>query len=248
MTGSTPPHPVLDKYYPSDADRQSFVGTLFDGAARHYNRIGTMLDLGSGPWYRRWALRRAGLRPGMRLLDVATGTGLVARGAVRTLGEPGRVVGVDPSRGMLREARKALASPLVQGRAEALPFRDDLFDMLSMGFALRHVPDLEAAFREYRRVLKPGGRVVLLEVSRPRSRVSRWLIRVHLQHILPLMARISTRSQPAQLLMKYYWDTIDRCVPPETILEVLRRGGFVDVNRGTLFGFLSEYSASKPSP
>ena len=248
MTGSTPPHPVLDKYYPSDADRQSFVGTLFDGAARHYNRIGTMLDLGSGPWYRRWALRRAGLRPGMRLLDVATGTGLVARGAVRTLGEPGRVIGVDPSRGMLREARKALASPLVQGRAEALPFRDDLFDMLSMGFALRHVPDLEAAFREYRRVLKPGGRVVLLEVSRPRSTISRWLIRVHLQHILPLMARISTRSQPAQLLMKYYWDTIDRCVPPETILEVLRRGGFVDVNRGTLFGFLSEYSASKPSP
>ena len=248
MTGSTPPHPVLDKYYPSDADRQSFVGTLFDGAARHYNRIGTMLDLGSGPWYRRWALRRAGLRPGMRLLDVATGTGLVARGAVRTLGEPGRVVGVDPSRGMLREARKALASPLVQGRAEALPFRDDLFDMLSMGFALRHVPDLEAAFREYRRVLKPGGRVVLLEVSRPRSPVSRWLIRVHLQHILPLMARISTRSEPAQVLMKYYWDTIDRCVPPETILEVLRRGGFVDVNRGTLFGFLSEYSASKPSP
>ena len=246
MTGSTPPHPVLDKYYPSDADRQSFVGTLFDGAARHYNRIGTMLDLGSGPWYRRWALRRAGLRPGMRLLDVATGTGLVARGAVRTLGEPGRVVGVDPSRGMLREARKVLASPLVQGRAEALPFRDGLFDMLSMGFALRHVPDLEAAFREYRRVLKPGGRVVLLEVSRPRSPVSRWLIRVHLQHILPLMARISTRSEPAQVLMKYYWDTIDRCVPPETILEVLRRGGFVDVNRATLFGFLSEYSASKP--
>src|SRR6185369_16271233 len=226
MTGSTPPHPVLEKYYPSDADRQSFVGALFDGAARHYNRIGTMLDLGSGPWYRRWALR----------------------GAVGILGEPGRVVGVDPSRGMLREARKALSSPLVQGRGEALPFRDDLFDMLSMGFALRHVPDLEAAFREYRRVLKPGGRLVLLEVSRPRSPLSRWLIRVHLQHILPLMARISTRSQPAQLLMKYYWDTIDRCVPPETILEVLRRGGFVDVNRGTLFGFLSEYSASKPSP
>ena len=247
MTESTPPHPVLEKYYPSDADRQSFVGALFDGAARHYNRIGTMLDLGSGPWYRRRVLRRAGLRPGMRLLDVATGTGLVARGAVRTLGDPGRVIGVDPSRGMLQEARKALSGPLVQGRAEALPFRADLFDMLSMGFALRHVPDIEVAFREYRRVLKPGGRLLLLEVSRPHSPVSRWLIRVHLQHILPLMARISTRSLPAQLLMKYYWDTIDRCVPPETILEVLRRGGFVDVNRGTLFGCLSEYSASKPS-
>jgi demethylmenaquinone methyltransferase/2-methoxy-6-polyprenyl-1,4-benzoquinol methylase len=62
------------------------------------------------------------------------------------------------------------------------------------------------------------------------------------------MARISTRSQPAQLLMKYYWDTIDRCVPPETILEVLRRGGFADVNRRTFFGFLHEYSAAKPHP
>jgi demethylmenaquinone methyltransferase / 2-methoxy-6-polyprenyl-1,4-benzoquinol methylase len=246
MTASTPPHPVLEKYYPSEADRQSFVDALFDGAARHYDRVGRMLDLGLGPSYRRGALRRAGLRPGMRLLDVATGTGLVAHGAAGILGEPGRVIGVDPSRGMLREARKALAGPLVQGRGEALPFRDDLFDMLSMGFALRHVADLEVAFREYRRVLKPGGYLVLLEVSRPRSRLSRRLIRVHLQHILPLVARISTRSEPAQLLMKYYWDTIDRCVPPETILEVLRRGGFVDVHQRMLFGFLSEYSAAKP--
>lgn len=247
MTASIPPHPVLEKYYSSAADRQSFVGALFDGAARYYNRVGQMLDLGSGSWYRRQALRRAGLRPGMRLLDVATGTGLVAHGAANILGEPGWVIGVDPSRGMLREARKALSGPLVQGRAEALPFRDDLFEMLSMGYALRHVADLEVTFREYWRVLKPGGRLLLLEVSRPPSPVSRWLIRAHLQHILPLIARISTRSGPAQLLMRYYWDTIDRCVPPEAILEILRRRGFVDVDRRVLFGFLSEYVAAKPA-
>jgi demethylmenaquinone methyltransferase/2-methoxy-6-polyprenyl-1,4-benzoquinol methylase len=247
MTESTPPHPVLEEYYSTAADRESFVGALFDGAARYYNRIGQLLDLGSGPWYRRQALRRAGLRPGMRLLDVATGTGLVAHGAASVLGEPRRVIGVDPSRGMLREARKALASPLVQGRAEALPFRDGLFDMLSMGFALRHVPDLEVAFDEYRRVLKPGGRLLLLEVSRPPSRTSRWLIRTHLQYILPFMMRISTRSEPARLLMKYYWDTIDRCVPPEAIMEALRRRGFIGVERRALLGFLSEYVATRPA-
>jgi demethylmenaquinone methyltransferase / 2-methoxy-6-polyprenyl-1,4-benzoquinol methylase len=246
MTESTPPHPVLEQYYSTAADRQSFVGALFDGAATYYNRIGQMLDLGSGPWYRRQALRRAGLRPGMRLLDVATGTGLVAHGAAGVLGEPRGVVGVDPSRGMLREARKALAGPLVQGRAEALPFRDDYFDMLSMGFALRHVADLEVAFREYWRVLKRGGRLLLLEVSRPSSPVSRWLIRTHFQHLLPLMARITTRSGPAQLLMKYYWDTIDRCVPPKAIVEVLGRRDFVDIERRVLFGFLNEYVATKP--
>ena len=116
MTQSTPPHPVLEKYYPSAADRQAFVGALFDGAARHYNHIGQMLDLGSGPVPPPGS-SPCGPRPGMRLLDVATGTGLVAQGGVAILGdrrgdrrrsEPGDAAG----------GRKALAGPLVQGRAE----------------------------------------------------------------------------------------------------------------------------------
>jgi demethylmenaquinone methyltransferase/2-methoxy-6-polyprenyl-1,4-benzoquinol methylase len=162
------------------------------------------------------------------------------------VGDPRRVIGIDPNNGMLREARTALASPLVRGRAEILPFRSDTFDMLSMGFALRHVEDLEVAFREYRRVLKPGGRVLLLEVSRPRSRVMRWVIRNHFQRVLPWLTRITTRSEPAELLMKFYWDTIDQCVPPETILDVLRRNGFVDVKRRVYCDFMSEYVAAKP--
>jgi demethylmenaquinone methyltransferase/2-methoxy-6-polyprenyl-1,4-benzoquinol methylase len=109
------------------------------------------------------------------------------------------------------------------------------------------VSDLDTAFEEYRRVLKPGGRLLLLEVSRPPSGVTRGLIRVHFQHVLPWLTRLGTRSEPAQLLMKYYWDTIDRCVPPETILDVLRRSGYVDVERRVFFGFLSEYVAAKPS-
>lgn len=242
---STPPHPVLDRYYRSDGDREAFVTELFDGAARHYERAGRALDLGSGRWYRRRALLRAGLRPGMRFLDVATGTGLVAGGAARVLGAPGRVVGVDPSRGMLGEARKALSGPLVQGRAEMLPFSDGSFDMLSMGFALRHVTDLGVAFREYLRVLRPGGRILLLEVSRPASRVVRGMVRTYLQRVLPLIMRVTTGSPPAELLMKYYWDTIDRCVPPETILEVLGRTGFVQVRRHVLAGVLSEYVGEK---
>jgi demethylmenaquinone methyltransferase/2-methoxy-6-polyprenyl-1,4-benzoquinol methylase len=247
VTEPTPPHPVLKEYYPSAADRQGFVTELFDGCARYYNHVGRMLDLGSGPGYRKWAARRAGLGPGMRLLDVATGTGLLARGAATVVGKSGRVIGVDPSRGMLQEAQKALpSSPLVQGRAEELPFRDAAFDMLSMCFALRHVPDLDVAFQEYCRVLKPGGRVLVIEVSRPTSRILRAMFRIHLQRIMPLLARITTGSQPAELLMKFYWDTVDQCVPPETILEALGRNGFVDVDRLLLWGFMSEYRAAKP--
>jgi demethylmenaquinone methyltransferase/2-methoxy-6-polyprenyl-1,4-benzoquinol methylase len=140
------------------------------------------------------------------------------------------------------------SGPLVQGRAEEIPLRDDVFDMLSMGFALRHVATLEIAFAEYRRVLKPGGRLLLLEVSRPRSAVIRWAIRIYFQQVLPLIIRIGTGSPDARLLMKYYWDTIDECVPPAMILAALRHTGFVEVQHRVVGGCLSEYVAVKPLP
>lgn len=248
MPTTTRPHPVLDRYYPRENERDSFVAALFDGAARYYDRVGHVLAFGSGPFYRRNALWRAGLRPGMTLLDVATGTGQVARAATRILRDPDRVVGLDPSAGMLREARRAHAGPLVRARAEAMPLRGDRFDMLSMGFALRHVATLETAFAEYRRVLKPGGRLLLLEVSRPRSAASRWVMRVYFQRVLPWLIRIATRNPHAPLLMEYYWDTIAECVPHAAILAALRQTGFVDVQHRMFGGCISEYVARKPLP
>jgi demethylmenaquinone methyltransferase / 2-methoxy-6-polyprenyl-1,4-benzoquinol methylase len=239
---------VLTRYYGSEDDRARFITTLFDRAARHYDWVGHLLAFGSGPYYRRRTLAQAGLRPHMKLLDVATGTGQVARAATRILGDGRGVVGLDPSAGMLREARRVHAGPLVQGRAEEIPVRDDVFDMLSMGFALRHVTTLERAFAEYRRVLKPGGRLLMLEISRPESRAIRWAIGIYFQQILPLIIRIGTRSPDARLLMTYYWDTIDECVPPAMILAALRQAGFVDVQHCLRGACLSEYVARKPAP
>jgi demethylmenaquinone methyltransferase/2-methoxy-6-polyprenyl-1,4-benzoquinol methylase len=241
------PHPVLEKYYAREADRTPFVGALFDGAAPYYEWMGAIMSLGSEHYYRRLALRRGGVAPGMKLLDVATGTGLLARAALRVVGHSGAVVGVDPSRGMLLEqSRRGAVVRLVQGRAEALPFENARFDALTMGFALRHVADLGVTFREYLRVLKPGGRVVILEVSRPSSALTRWLFRVYLCRVAPLLARLRTRNPHAAMLMRYYWDTIDECVPPGVILDVLRQSGFEDVERRLTAGLLSEYRGTKP--
>jgi demethylmenaquinone methyltransferase/2-methoxy-6-polyprenyl-1,4-benzoquinol methylase len=247
MATPTAPHPVLKKYYAHEGDKQPFVTALFDRTARYYDRVCGVGSLGSGQFYRRYVLRHYGLGRGMKLLDVATGTGLVARAAVGILREPGNVVGLDPSGGMLREARKTLAVPLVQGIVEKLPFGDDGFDFLAMGYALRHMADLGVALGECRRVLKPGGRLLLLEVSRPRSALGRWLTRVYFEKVLPQVTRLSTRSAQAELLMRYYWDTIVECVPPETILEVLRASGFVGVGRRVRAGVFSEYVGVKPA-
>ncbi|PWU22326.1 MAG: hypothetical protein C5B48_10205 [Candidatus Rokuibacteriota bacterium] len=245
--GSTAPHPALTTYYDREGDRESFVTELFDGAAAHYDWVCRVMTLGSGQSYRRQALRRAGLGRGMRLLDIGTGTGLLARSALSTLGPPGLVIGIDASHAMLQQALKALPMPVVQGKAAALPFSRDFFDVVSIGYALRHVGDLAAAFRECLRVLKPGGRLVILEISRPRSPVSLWAIRVYLQKVVPAITRIGTRSAYARLLTRYYWDTIAACVPPETILDVLRQAGFVGVERHVIGGVFSEYGAGKPS-
>ena len=160
------PHRHLPEFYASQEQRPEFVMRLFDNTARYYDRISGVLSFGSCKAYRKMALRRAGLVPGMCLLDVATGTGLAA-GAALSLGlPPSDIVGLDPSIGMLRENQKLRPVNLVQARGENLPFADNSFDFISMGYALRHVEDLGVLFREFRRVLKPGGRILIMEISR----------------------------------------------------------------------------------
>src|SRR5262245_28828195 len=115
--------PTLTNYYPSEDQRQRFVNDLFDRGAPFYDRVVDWMSLGSGRSYRGRALRLAGLRPGMALLDVATGTGLVAAAATAIVGPAGRVLGLDPSRGMLGDLRKRVAVPVVQSMGQELPFR-----------------------------------------------------------------------------------------------------------------------------
>ena len=246
MSGSPlPPHPTLGRYYQEDSERAAMVRDLFDEGAPDYEWICRVMSLGTGGHYRRQALIDAGFRPGMRLLDVATGTGPVLRAAIEASEGKGLVVGLDPSRGMLNECRRHCAAPLHQGRGEALPFRDATFDMVSMGYGLRHVPDLRGLFAEYRRVLKPGGRVLILEISQPRSAVGRWLNKQYLRNCVPFLARFGSRGPAASRMMEYFWDTIEACVLPETILGTLADAGFVTANRSVTGGIFSAYTARK---
>jgi demethylmenaquinone methyltransferase/2-methoxy-6-polyprenyl-1,4-benzoquinol methylase len=149
---------------------------------------------------------------------------------------------------MLEVARTKLPATFVLGRAEALPFPDNSFDFLTMGYALRHVTSLETTFREYQRVLKPGGKLLIMEVTKPAGTVSGFCFRVYFRHLYPGLTRLFTRSADARDMMHYYWETMDACVRPESVLEALRAAGLAEVNRRVQLGLFSEYTAVKPTP
>lgn len=244
------PHRPLTRYYRDEGERAGFVRGLFDATAPDYDRIERLLALGSGSWYRRQALRRAGLQRGMRVIDIGTGTGLTAREAAVISGDGALVTGVDPSVGMMASARLPAGVRLVEGRAESIPLPDGGFDFLSMGYALRHIGDFAAACREFHRVLRPGGRVCLLEITRPDGRLGTLLLKGYMKGVVPALAALFGRRRQTALLWRYYWDTIEHCAPPERILATLESAGFAEVRRHVEhrgLGMLAEYQATKPA-
>lgn len=236
---------LIAGYYADPAKRLSFARELFNRTARHYDPINRLFSLGTGTWYRRTCLLRAGLKPGLRVVDVAVGTGLLAREALRITGDRRAVIGIDVSEKMLCIAHKNLAIPLIQGAAEVLPIADDCADFVTIGYALRHVADLESVFRECFRVLRPNGMVVFLEITVPRRRFGRLLASAYIGAIMPFLSLITTGDLSARELMHYHWATIVKCVPPEVIMSAMRNAGFQEVECRTELELFGCYIARK---
>jgi len=242
------PHPILTAHYATSEAKPEFVNRLFDRGAAHYDAVVDWGFLHSGSAYRRWTLQKHGLRPGDQLLDVACGTGLVAVEAAKLLGSPDTITCLDPSAGMLAVAKTKLAARFLLVRAEQMPVTNDAFDFLTLGYALRHVTSLVVTFQEFHRVLKPGGKVLILEITKPTRRLTGWLFRLWFGRAYPWLTRLLTRSTDARDMMLYYWETMDTCVPPDTVLRTLRAVGFTAVQHHTVLGLFSEYTATKACP
>jgi demethylmenaquinone methyltransferase/2-methoxy-6-polyprenyl-1,4-benzoquinol methylase len=180
---------------PTEASpRKRHAVHLFEGLPRAYDRMGAVLSFGQDPRWRRALIAAVDPHPGQRILDVATGTGLVASGLAARGAD---VVGLDQSEHMLAAARRRLAErpdlasriTLVPGEAEHLPFADGEFDALTFTYLLRYVDDRAATMRELARVVKPGGRIGMVEFGVPPSAPLRAAWRVHTRVGLPLLGR-----------------------------------------------------------
>ncbi|WP_089295947.1 demethylmenaquinone methyltransferase [Actinoplanes regularis] len=163
------------------------VAEMFDGVAKRYDLTNTVLSFGQDRGWRRATRAALGLRPGERVLDVGAGTGI----STDELGRSGAfAVGADLSVGMLQAGRRVRPDvPLLAGDALRLPFPDATFDAVTISFALRNVVDTEAALREFGRVTRPGGRLVVCEFSAPTNPAFRTVYLQYLMRSLPAVAR-----------------------------------------------------------
>ena len=243
MTTPLVPHPPLLAYYDGSAARVPFVRRIFDDTAPWYDSISQVMSFRTGERYRHDALARNGLQTGMKLLDLASGTGVVARNATAIVPVKD-ITCLDPSIGMMLAGRAKQKLRLSQGVAEQLPFSPERFDFVVIGYALRHFADLRIVFEECRRVLRPNGKLLILEITKPRSPLGTRLLELYMMRIVPTLAA-AIGNRETKKLMQYYWDTIKSCVPPESILDALRDSGFSSVQRHAELSIFSEYSGAR---
>jgi len=205
------------------------VRGVFDSVAGNYD---LMNDLMSGGVHRLWkhfTLSLANLRAGQSALDVAGGTGDLAAGLARQVGQKGQVVLTDINAAMLERGRERLLDAgvagnvrYVQANAERLPFADSSFDCVTIGFGLRNVTDKAAALASMRRVLKPGGQLLVLEFSRPVVPALKPLYDTYSFRVLPLLGKLVARDGASY---RYLAESIRMHPGQEELLEMLRSAG-----------------------
>lgn len=226
-----------------------YVRGMFAAIAGRYDLINTLLSLGRDGAWRRFAATKACLHDGGLAVDVATGTAELAQHLARQ-NSHGTVVGIDFCPEMLSRARSKLHCPpygdrieLVLGDVLRLPFLDNAFDCATVGFGLRNVADVGLAFREMARVVKPGGRVVSLELTRPYSRIAAALHRFFLFRIARYIGWLVSGNREAYT---YLPKSIMEFPSPEEVREVMQRAGMEKVESFRLtFGIATVHTGVK---
>jgi demethylmenaquinone methyltransferase / 2-methoxy-6-polyprenyl-1,4-benzoquinol methylase len=224
------------------------VRGVFDSVAGRYDVMNDVMSAGMHRLWKQFALSLANLRPGQRALDVAGGTGDIAAGLAKQVGDRGLVVLTDINAAMLARGRDRLINEGVVGNvrfaqvnAEQLPFPDSTFDCVTIAFGLRNVTDKPTALAAMRRVLKPGGQLLILEFSHPTSAALKPIYDAYSFRVLPVLGRIVANDEASY---RYLAESIRMHPDQQTLLDMMNSaglegcrfhnltGGIVAVHRG----------------
>jgi demethylmenaquinone methyltransferase / 2-methoxy-6-polyprenyl-1,4-benzoquinol methylase len=205
------------------------VRAMFDKIARVYDPMNLVISAFQEPRWRKRAVKLTGVKPGDRVLDVATGTGKVAADLEAQARPGGSVVGIDISPAMIGVAKRRFADrsglTFLVGDALALPTEDGSFDAATIAFGMRNLPDYAAGFAEMTRSVRTGGRVVCLEIARPSSRPAR-ILQFWFDKIVPLVGRVAGQGGAYGYLVR----SVKGYPGPDRIAEIMREVGLQDVS------------------
>ena len=221
-------------------DKQRRVADVFDSVAENYDIMNDVMSFGIHRLWKRFAVEQAGVRPGQKILDLAGGTADLAARLSRLVGTDGEVVVGDINAAMLNIGRERLLDNgvtgnvgFVQANAESLPFPDCSFDCITIAFGLRNVTDKEKALESMHRVLKPGGRVLILEFSKPLVPGLRQLYDFYSFNVLPVMGRLIARDAKSY---RYLAESIRMHPDQEKLKVMMEQAGFEDCDYFNLSG------------
>ncbi len=231
--------------------RDIFIRQIFTTVAPYVDLLSRSFSFGFDRYWRKRAVSQSGIRPGDRVLDVCTGTGELALLLEHAVGPAGSVIGADFCEEMLLRARRKAADrgaslSFILSDAKHLPFRDGTFDAVTVAFGMRNIPDTRLALCELERVLKPGGRFVCLELTRPHIPLFRFLYECYVFRIMPVIGNLVVKTAAPYL---YLPRSINAFYPPDEFRRLIADCGFGRVSVDSLTGGIATlFCAEKAVP
>jgi len=232
----------------STETRDKFIKHIFTIVAPYVDTLSHGFSLGLDRWWRNKAVALSGIKPGDKVLDICAGTGELAFALLPAVGESGSITGTDFCENMLEIAKRKKGGNHTNltfqvADAKDLPFPERSFDAVTVGFGMRNIPDTILALKEIRRVLKPGGKFVCLELTQPQTPVLHRLYSWYLSRFMPFVSNLVMKSSAPYL---YLPRSIEAFYQPPEFREVIARNGFDNIAIDSLtLGIATVYRASK---